>query len=78
VLDLLRRYGATSVDRACAFATTSEMTSLRFLRMYLTKPCPSRSRARVDSVLSFHSLQKQTPADFRSAVVVQISPFLME
>ncbi len=35
MLDLLRRYEAAAVDRACAFAATSGISSLRFVRMYL-------------------------------------------
>jgi transposase len=35
MLDLLRRYDAEAVDRACAFAATSGIGSLRFVRMYL-------------------------------------------
>jgi hypothetical protein len=35
MLDLLRRYGATAVDQACAFAATSGIASLRFVRTYL-------------------------------------------
>ena len=35
MLDLLRRYGATAVDQACTFATTSGIASLRFVRTYL-------------------------------------------
>ena len=34
-LDLLRRSAAAAVDRACAFAATSGISSLRFVRMYL-------------------------------------------
>jgi transposase len=35
VLDLLRRYGAADVDRACGFAVSSSSKSLHFVRMYL-------------------------------------------
>jgi hypothetical protein len=35
MLDLLRRYDAAAVDGACLFATTSGISSLRFVRMYL-------------------------------------------
>jgi len=35
MLDLLRRYEAAAVDQACAFASTSGITSLRFVRTYL-------------------------------------------
>jgi transposase len=37
MLDLLRRYGASAVDQACSFATTSGITSFRFLRTYLAR-----------------------------------------
>ena len=35
MLDLLRRYQAEDVDRACAFAANSGISSLRFVRIYL-------------------------------------------
>lgn len=35
MLDLLRRYHAEDVDRACAFAASSGIASLRFVRTYL-------------------------------------------
>lgn len=35
MLDLLRRYEAEAVDHACAFAVTSGISSLRFVRTYL-------------------------------------------
>jgi hypothetical protein len=35
MLDLLRRYPAADVDRACAFAAASEVSSFRFVRTYL-------------------------------------------
>ncbi len=35
MLDLLRRYDADAVDRACLFASTSGIGSLRFIRTYL-------------------------------------------
>ena len=35
MLDLLRRYESTAVDRACAFAANSGITSLGFVRTYL-------------------------------------------
>lgn len=35
ILDLLRRYEAAAVDRACAFAASSSICSLRFVRTYL-------------------------------------------
>jgi transposase len=35
MLDLLRRYDAAAVDAACAFATSSNISSLHFLRTYL-------------------------------------------
>lgn len=35
LLDVLRRYDAADVDRACAFAAASSALSLHFLRMYL-------------------------------------------
>ncbi len=36
MLDLLRRYEATAVDQACAFAAASDITSFKFLRTYLS------------------------------------------
>ena len=36
MLDLLRRYEATAVDRACAFAVSSGISSFKFLRAYLS------------------------------------------
>ncbi len=36
MLDLLRRYEAEAVDQACAFAATSGIGSLRFVRTYLS------------------------------------------
>jgi len=36
MLDLLRRYDATAVDSACAFAARSNISSLRFVRTYLS------------------------------------------
>jgi transposase len=36
ILDLLKRYELAAVNRACLFATTSGVTSLRFVRTYLT------------------------------------------
>jgi len=36
VLDLLRRYEAAAVDRACAFAVSSGISSLKFVRSYLS------------------------------------------
>ena len=35
MLDLLRHYEAAAVDYACTFATTSGISSLRFVRLYL-------------------------------------------
>ncbi len=35
ILDLLRRYEAAAVDRACSFAASSGVTSFKFLRRYL-------------------------------------------
>jgi hypothetical protein len=35
MLDLLRRYEAADVDRACAFAVGAAISSLRFVRTYL-------------------------------------------
>lgn len=35
MLDLLRRYEAAAVDRACAFAVSSGISSFKFLRTYL-------------------------------------------
>jgi hypothetical protein len=35
MLDLLRRYEAEAVDRACAFAAASDIRSLAFVRAYL-------------------------------------------
>uniref|UniRef100_E6Q2E6 Transposase of ISCARN65, IS21 family n=1 Tax=mine drainage metagenome TaxID=410659 RepID=E6Q2E6_9ZZZZ len=35
MLDLLRRYDAAAVDRACSFAASSGIASLRFVRTYL-------------------------------------------
>ncbi len=35
MLDLLRRYEAAAVDRACAFATSAGVASLKFVRNYL-------------------------------------------
>ncbi|MGH7837692.1 MAG: IS21-like element ISCARN65 family transposase, partial [Candidatus Binataceae bacterium] len=36
MLDLLRRYEAVAVERACSFAASAHSSSLRFLRLYLT------------------------------------------
>jgi len=36
MLDLLRRYDATAVDCACAFALSSGISSFKFLRTYLS------------------------------------------
>ena len=36
MLDLLRRYEAEAVDRACAFAAASDIGSFKFLRTYLS------------------------------------------
>jgi len=36
MLDLLRRYEAAAVDRACAFAASSGITSFKFVRTYLS------------------------------------------
>ena len=36
MLDLLRRYEAAAVDRACAFAAASGISSFKFLRTYLS------------------------------------------
>jgi len=36
MLDLLRRYEAEAVDRACAFAASSNITSFKFVRTYLS------------------------------------------
>ena len=36
MLDLLRRYEAAAVDRACAFAASSGIASFKFLRTYLS------------------------------------------
>lgn len=36
MLDLLRRYDAAAVDRACAFAASSGISSLKFVRTYLS------------------------------------------
>jgi hypothetical protein len=36
MLDLLRRYDAAAVDRACSFAASSGIASLKFVRTYLS------------------------------------------
>lgn len=36
MLDLLRRYEAAAVERACLFAADVSSSSLRFVRTYLT------------------------------------------
>jgi transposase len=70
MLDLLRRYGAMSVDQACAFATTSRITSLRFLRTYLAhhaKPTKLSSEHRIipemqTYITHFTTLTQGTPS----------------
>lgn len=50
MLDLLRRYEAAAVDAACAFATNSGISSLRFVRMYLmhhAKPLKLKAEHRI-------------------------------
>jgi transposase len=50
MLDLLRRYDAADVDRACAFATSSAIASLRFVRTYLAhhaKPLKLKNEHRI-------------------------------
>jgi transposase len=51
MLDLLRRYDAEAVDQACAFAATSGISSLRFVRTYLAHHAtPLRLRTKHDII----------------------------
>ena len=57
MLDLLRRYEAEAVDRACAFASSSNITSFKFVRTYLSHHAAPLRRFSIASMHHSHLIE---------------------